>query len=115
MKEVGVWQPALNQPCQRLVALSCSTLPPQLSEEALNFLCRTGSDAPLAGVYLAGGGARTPGLLEGLSRQLEIPVEMVDPFARVQIGRNLDPDVLQEMAPALAVAVGLGARRPGDA
>lgn len=83
--------------------------------QALNFLCRTGSDAPLAAVYLAGGGARTPGLLEGLSQQLEIPVEMVDPFARVQIGRNLDPDVLQEMAPALAVAVGLGARRPGDA
>ena len=83
--------------------------------QALNFLCRTGSDDPLAAVYLAGGGARTPGLLEGLTQQLDIPVEMVDPFARVQIGRNLDPDVLQEMAPALAVAVGLGARRPGDA
>jgi type IV pilus assembly protein PilM len=83
--------------------------------QALNFLCRTGSDAPLAAVYLAGGGARTPGLLEGLAQQLDIPVEMVDPFARVQIGRHLDPDVLQEMAPALAVAVGLGARRPGDA
>jgi type IV pilus assembly protein PilM len=69
----------------------------------------------LAAVYLAGGGARTPGLLEGLAQQLDIPVEMVDPFARVQIGRHLDPDVLQEMAPALAVAVGLGARRPGDA
>ena len=83
--------------------------------QALNFLCRTGSDAPPAAVYLAGGGARTQGLLEGLAQQLDIPVEMVDPFARVQIGRHLDPDVLQEMAPALAVAVGLGVRRPGDA
>ena len=32
MNEVGVWQPALNQPCQSLVRLSCSRLPPQLSE-----------------------------------------------------------------------------------
>jgi type IV pilus assembly protein PilM len=83
--------------------------------QALRFLSRTASDEPLRAVYLAGGGARTPGLLEGLDSRLETEVEMIDPFSRVQISRNLDPDVLQEMAPALAIAVGLGTRRPGDA
>lgn len=83
--------------------------------QALRFLSRTGSDEPLQTIYLSGGGGRMPGLLEGLASRLETEVEMVDPFARVQISRNLDPDVLQEMAPALAVAVGLGTRRPGDA
>ena len=84
-------------------------------EQALRFLCRTASDDPLHAIWLAGGGARTPGLVEALARRMETPVDLVDPFAHVQISRNLDPDVLAEMAPSLGVAVGLGTRRPGDA
>ncbi|MFP6663210.1 MAG: type IV pilus assembly protein PilM [Deltaproteobacteria bacterium] len=82
--------------------------------QALRFLSRTASDEPLQTIYLSGGGARTPGLLEGLASRLTIEVEIVNPFARLQISRNLDSEALQEMAPALAVAVGLGTRRPGD-
>ncbi len=83
--------------------------------QSLRFLCRTASDDPLQGVILSGGGARVPGLLGALSTRLEVPVEMVDPFARVQLNRSLDAVALEEMAPSLGVAVGLGTRRLGDA
>jgi Tfp pilus assembly PilM family ATPase len=54
-----------------------------------------------------------PGLSEYLSSNWGIPVELARPFERVQVA----PAYAEEVAtigPALAVAVGLGLRRPGD-
>ena len=83
--------------------------------QSLRFLCRTASDDPLQAVFVTGGGARIPGLIDRLGARLETPVEMANPFARVQVGRHLDAVALEEMGPSLGVAVGLGTRRPGDA
>lgn len=83
--------------------------------QSLRFLERTASDEPLQNVYVAGGGSRMPGLVESLASRLERPVELVNPFGRVQINRSLDAVALDEMGPSLGVAVGLGTRRPGDA
>ncbi len=83
--------------------------------QSLRFLWRTGSDEPLQNVFVTGGGARVPGLVESLASRLEAPVEMANPFGRVQINRSLDTVALEEMAPSLGVAIGLGTRRPGDA
>ncbi len=82
--------------------------------QSLRFLWRTASDEPLRAIYVAGGGARIPGLVERLGAKLEAPVEIANPFARVQLGRSVDAVALEAMAPSLAVAVGLGTRRPGD-
>lgn len=82
--------------------------------QSLRFLCRTASDDPLRAVFVSGGGAHVPGLLEDLSTRLEVPVEMADPFARVDIHPSLDAAALGEMAPSLGIAVGLGTRRAGD-
>jgi type IV pilus assembly protein PilM len=82
--------------------------------QSLQFLCRTASDDPLKAILLTGGGARIPGLLERLASRVEVPVEVANPFARVQLGRQLDELALEEMAPSLGVAMGLGTRRPGD-
>jgi type IV pilus assembly protein PilM len=82
--------------------------------QSLRFLWRTASDEPLHSVYLSGGGARIPGLLEKLAAKLEVPVEIANPFARVQIGRHIDQVALDAMAPSMAIAVGLGTRSPGD-
>lgn len=83
--------------------------------QSLRFLWRTASDEPLRGIYVTGGGARIPGLVDKLAEQLDVPVEIANPFNRVQLSRNLDVTALEMMAPSLAVAVGLGTRRPGDA
>jgi type IV pilus assembly protein PilM len=83
--------------------------------QSLRFLWRTASDEPLRAIYITGGGARIPGLLSKLAAKLDVPVEIANPFARVHLGRGVDAVALEAMAPSLAVAVGLGTRRPGDA
>lgn len=83
--------------------------------QSLRFLWRTASDEPLRAIYVTGGGARIPGLVDKLAGKLEVPVEVANPFNRVQLSRSLDVAALEAMAPSLAVAVGLGTRRPGDA
>ena len=83
--------------------------------QSLRFLWRTASDEPLQAVFFTGGGSRVPGLIDSLATRLDTPVEMANPFGRVQINRSLDTVALEEMAPSLGVAVGLGTRRPGDA
>ena len=61
---------------------------------------------------LCGGSARVPGLVRLFQERVDIPVDIANPFARVEVAsdfRNMDR--IQELAPALGVAVGLGMRR----
>jgi type IV pilus assembly protein PilM len=82
--------------------------------QSLRFLWRTASDDPLHAIYVTGGAARIAGLREKLGAKVGAPVEVANPLARVHVNRQLDAAMLEAMAPALAVAVGLGTRRVGD-
>jgi type IV pilus assembly protein PilM len=65
-------------------------------------------EGSLRGVYLSGGCASVPGLAESLGRSLAVPVEQLDPFRRVPVDEAmLGPDDRRELAPLLALAVGL--------
>lgn len=103
-----------DQKIREIVASGVNELADAINQ-SLRFLWRTASDEPLRAIYVAGGGARIPGLIARLGDRLEAPVELANPFARVHLGRSVDAVALEMMAPSLAVAVGLGARRPGDA
>ncbi len=82
----------------------------------VSFLSRTGgSDAPMRAVYVGGGGALIPGVVERLGENVEVPVEILDPFRRVRLHSNVDATALAAVAPLFAVAMGLATRRPGDA
>jgi type IV pilus assembly protein PilM len=81
---------------------------------ALSFYWRSDAEEPLAAVYLSGGTARADGLARSLSERLEAPVEIADPLSRVQLARGADQDFVRANASALAVTIGLAARRPGD-
>jgi type IV pilus assembly protein PilM len=81
---------------------------------ALSFYWRSDAEEPLSAVYLSGGTARAHGLARMLSDRLETPVEIADPLARVNLARGVNADFVRENASALAVTVGLAARRPGD-
>jgi type IV pilus assembly protein PilM len=64
-------------------------------------------------VVLSGGAARLRGLTEYLSLTWSIPVEVARPFERIDVEAAL-ADEAQAAGPALAVAVGLALRRPGE-
>jgi type IV pilus assembly protein PilM len=66
-------------------------------------------------IVLSGGCARLSGLDEFLSSSWGIPVELARPFAGIQVDAGRFPaEEIERIGPTLAVAVGLGLRRPGD-
>ncbi|MBI2931300.1 MAG: pilus assembly protein PilM [Planctomycetes bacterium] len=58
-------------------------------------------------VYLAGGGARLRGLPEYLASALKVPVEILDPFRRLEGGPSADVEELRRLPSDMTVAVGL--------
>jgi type IV pilus assembly protein PilM len=62
-------------------------------------------------ILISGGGSKLKGLAEDLSKRLELPVEVLDPFRQIKVDtRKFDPDYLSEIMPEMAVAVGLAVR-----
>jgi type IV pilus assembly protein PilM len=60
-------------------------------------------------VYLSGGGARVRGLPEYLSSSLKIPVEVLDPFRKVDVSAvvQMGGDAIIQLPTDMAVALGL--------
>jgi len=66
-------------------------------------------------IVLSGGCAKLPGIDVFLGASWGIPVEVVNPFQAIHAPADRFPaEELGAAAPILAVAVGLGIRRPGD-
>ncbi len=70
----------------------------------------TGS-VELDSAFVSGGVARLPGLCERLHREMNAPVEILDPLRGMHCSESsLDAEHLAEISPRLAVAVGLALR-----
>ena len=91
----------------------------QVAEEfqrSLDFYMNAAVDARLSKICLAGGSCLVPQLPKAIQDRSRIPVEIVDPFARVAVdSRRFDVDYLRANAPVATVAFGLALRKPGDA
>ncbi len=62
-------------------------------------------------ILISGGGSKLKGFRERLARSLDIPVEPLDSFRRIKIKeRRFSSDYLRDIAPEMAVAVGLALR-----
>jgi len=73
------------------------------------------ANAELSRVLVCGGVARARGLIQQLGDRMQLPVEMADPFAEIDItGCDIDPDLLADLAPSAAVGIGLALRAVGD-
>jgi type IV pilus assembly protein PilM len=82
-------------------------------QRTFDYFASTAESERIAKIVLAGGCAQLPGLDDYLSSSWGIPVELARPFERIDVGRDY-ADAIAAAGPALAVAVGLGLRRPGD-
>jgi type IV pilus assembly protein PilM len=84
-------------------------------QRTFDYFASTTESERIAKIVLSGGCARLAGLDEFLSSSWGIPVELAKPFQALQVDAGRFPATeLDRMGPALAVAVGLGMRRPGD-
>jgi type IV pilus assembly protein PilM len=78
----------------------------------LDFFLSTMVNENIEKIYLSGGSGRIPGLINLLEKQMEIPVELVNPFNSIKWDdRVFDPEYMAYIAPQMAVAVGLALRR----
>ena len=62
-------------------------------------------------IMLSGGSSKIKNLNSFLQERLEIPVEIANPFRKIEIPSEFDSDYIRDITPIAAVAVGLGIRR----
>lgn len=90
----------------------------QVAEEyqrSLDFYINDTVDAHISRIYLSGGSCLVPQLPKAIQDRARIPVEIIDPFARVAVDqRRFDANYLRANAPVATIAFGLALRRQGD-
>ena len=80
-------------------------------QKAIDFYNSNFPDNPLAKIVLSGGGSKVKGLDRFFSKETGLEVEVFDPFSRTVVDENvIDPDYLKNIAPEMAIAVGLATR-----
>jgi type IV pilus assembly protein PilM len=81
----------------------------------VDYFKTSAANAELDRVLVCGGVAKTRGLIQLIGDRMQIPVDVADPFAEVDVtGSDVDPDVLAEFGSSAAVGVGLALRAVGD-
>jgi type IV pilus assembly protein PilM len=82
-------------------------------QRTFDYFASTAESERIGKIVLAGGCSLLPGLNDYLSSNWGIPVELARPFERIEVDAQYTEGV-NAAGPALAVAVGLALRRPGD-
>ena len=84
-------------------------------QKTFDFFRATSQEDRIDQIYLSGGTAKVHGLRELLAERFGAPVELLNPFLNVRYSeKEFNPEVLEEIGPAAAIAVGLAGRRVGD-
>jgi len=81
---------------------------------SLDFFAATAAESRIARVFLSGGGSKVSGLDSAFQGKTNLPVERLNPLARLVPSSKFDADYLDEVSPSLAVSVGLALRRMDD-
>ena len=80
-------------------------------QKTFDFFRATASGESIQRIYVAGGTARVPGVVDLLREEFSVPVEEMYPFRKVIINpARQNEDEIRAMAPRLAIAVGLALR-----
>jgi len=81
---------------------------------SLDFFAATAAESRISRIVLTGGGSRISGLDAAFQAKTNIPVEHLNPLARVIPSSRFDQEFLEEVGPSLGVSVGLALRRTDD-
>ena len=81
---------------------------------SLDFFAATAAESRIGRVVLSGGGAKVSGLDAAFQGKTNLPVETLNPLARMLPSSRFEPDFLEAVGPSLGVSVGLALRRMDD-
>jgi type IV pilus assembly protein PilM len=80
-------------------------------QKTFDFFKQTTSAESIQQIYVAGGSARIEGLVDLLKEEFGIPVEIMNPFQRVEVNPTKFPaEQIDNLGPRMSVAVGLALR-----
>lgn len=84
-------------------------------QKTFDFFRATSQEDRIDQIFLSGGTAKIHGLRDLLGDRFSTSVELLNPFLNVRYNeKDFNPDYLEDIGPAAAIAVGLAARRVGD-
>jgi type IV pilus assembly protein PilM len=79
-------------------------------QKTFDFFRATSIGDQIQRIYVSGGCASVMGFLDLLQSRFSMPVELLNPFKNIPFRKGFDPDLIQPLAPSMAVAVGLALR-----
>ncbi|NTV46133.1 MAG: type IV pilus assembly protein PilM [Chlorobiales bacterium] len=104
-----------NNEMIRNVILKVNETITQEIRRSLDFYNSTASDDRISNVFISGGCSKVYHLVDTIAEKIGLPVEKLNPFAKLNYNeKDFDPEFLEEIAPFMAVPVGLAIRRVGD-
>ena len=84
-------------------------------QRSFEFYLASAGDETIEKLYLSGGSSRLKGLSQVLASRLQLSVERLNPFRRIEIpDQSFAVDYVHDMGPIAAVAAGLALRQKGD-
>jgi len=93
-----------------IIQTACEDLSVQL-DRAIAYLKSSGDTERVDRILLSGGSARVPGLKEFLNTRHQVPVDVVNPLQKIDYDPSLfNGESVENVAPALTVAIGLALR-----
>jgi type IV pilus assembly protein PilM len=102
---------AQSQEVERIIQGMAEQLATEV-RRSLEFFAASSSGSEIKRVFLGGGCARIQMLPPMIEERVGIPVEVFNPFAKVDYNPDhFDPEYIKKMAPLAAVGVGLALRR----
>jgi len=81
---------------------------------SLDFFAATAAESRISRVFVSGGGSKVSGLEAAFQGKTNLPVQRLNPLERISVSSKVDPDLLEEIGPSLAVSLGLALRRIDD-
>jgi type IV pilus assembly protein PilM len=80
-------------------------------QKTFDFFRATATGESIQKIVVAGGSSRVPGLMDVLREEFAVPVEEMYPFRKITIDpARHNEEEIRELAPRLAIAVGLALR-----
>jgi len=79
-------------------------------QKTFDFFRATAAGEHIERIYMAGGSSQVPGMIEALRQEFSLPVEVLNPFQKIEPPAGPGAEFVDKNAAQLAVAVGLALR-----
>jgi type IV pilus assembly protein PilM len=103
---------------QEAVLAALNTVNAEISSEivrSIDYFRTTSTSENIDKIVMCGGCSKAPGLAALLNERMNVPVEISDPFSKIEIDpKRFDLDFIRETGPMASVVIGLAIRRVGD-